>query len=133
VYFLPSKDTKIKYGRRGKDFYIRIRDVIDRVLQRRNDVEAEIADAYLDEIALLDNGDGYKAPPVPAPTTRRLRAPRHASRIDFSWKEGGSAFPRTRSRVGAEYQAIDLPSSDTFEKEQARSLDIVVDDKLKAL
>lgn len=122
MFFLPTKDAKIEYGRKGKDYYTRIRDVIDRVLQRRNDVETGIADAYQEEMTALESDAGVKVPPSPpTPPTRRLRPVRHATRIvDLSWKEGGSAFPRTSSRVGPEYQAVDIPSSDTFEKEQAR-------------
>lgn len=120
VFFLPTKDAKIQHGRKGKDYYTRIRDVIDRVLQRRNNKESEIADAYQEEMAALESDAGVKAAPSPPPT-RRLRPVRQAAtRIDLSWKEGGSAFPRTSSRVGPEYQAVDIPSYDTFEKEQAQ-------------
>ena len=113
----------MKTGKRGRDYYNRIKDVLDRILEKSNENEAQIANAYLDEIAVLEDEAGYEAPPPP-PTTRRLRAPRHATRLDLSWKEGGSAFPRTSSRIGCEYQAVDLPSSDTFEKEQARGASV---------
>jgi hypothetical protein len=120
VFFLPSKDVEIKYGRRGKDYYNRIKDVIERILQRRNEAETEIADAYQEEMDILQNDAGYEAPPTPERASRRVRPQRNATRIDLSWKEGGSAFPRATSRVGNEYQAVEIPSSDTFEKEQAR-------------
>ncbi len=121
MFFLPTKDANIKNGRRGKDYYTRIRDVIDRVLQRRNDAETKIADAYQDEMNAHASDEFVgetNATSESSPPARRLRPVRNATRIDLSWKEGGSAFPRTSSRVGEEYQAVDLPSSDTFEKEQ---------------
>jgi hypothetical protein len=108
--FIPNI-VDVKYAKKGRDFYIRIRDVIDRVLEKRNEVETKIANAYLDEIMLLDEDSEYEAAVQPP---KRILSPRHATRLDLSWKEGGSTFPRSCSRVGSEYQAVDLPLAGSF-------------------
>jgi hypothetical protein len=109
--FIP-KGVDVRYAKKSRDFYIRIRDVTDRLLEKRNEVETKIANDYLDQIMLLDEDREYEAAAQPA---KRILSPRHATRLDLSWKEGGSIFPRSCSRVGSEYQAVDLPSAGTFE------------------
>lgn len=73
-------------------------------------------------MAILEGNVGIEATAdEPDPTSQHTLPPRHATRLDLSWKEGGSSFPRTTSRVGDEFQAIDLPSSETFAAEQAKT------------
>jgi hypothetical protein len=110
MIFIP-KGVDVRYGKKGRDYYIRIRDVMDRVLEKRNEVESKIANAYLDQTMLLDEDSEYEAAVHPP---KRILTRRHATRLDLSWKQGNSIFPRSCSRVGSEYQAVDLPLAGTF-------------------
>ena len=109
--FIPKgEDTKT--GKRGRDFYTRIRDVTDRIVEKRNEVETKIANDYLDEMMLLDEDSEYEVMPQPP---RRVLSPRCTTRLDLSWKEAGSTFPQSCSRVGSKFQAVGLPLAGTFE------------------
>ena len=116
--FIP-KGADTKTGKRGRDFYTRIRDVTDRILEKRNQVETKIAQDYLDEMMLLDEDSEYEVMPQPP---RRILSPRRVSRLDLSWKEAGSTFPRSSSRVGYEFQAVDLPLAGSFDSSQDGTL-----------
>ena len=115
--FIP-KGADPKTGKRGRDFYTRIRDVTDRILEKRNEVETKIANDFLDEM-MPDEDSEYEVMPQPP---RRVLSPRHTTRLDLSWKEAGSTFPRSCSRVGSEFQAVDLPLAGTFENSQEGTL-----------
>lgn len=120
MYFIPDGADTFA-GRKGRDYYNRMRDVIDRVLEKRNETETEIANDYLDEFMAGDDDEsGYESSAMHTmqwsqPTRRQPRRQMQSpARLDLSWKDGGSAFPRTSSRVGSEYQAVDLPLPGTF-------------------
>jgi hypothetical protein len=49
VNFIPYGESQ-ETGKKGTDYYDKIKDVLDRIQERRNDEEAKIADAYDDEI-----------------------------------------------------------------------------------
>lgn len=110
VLFFPPNVSQ-SFGKKGQDYYDKIKDVIDRVLQRRNEVESKIADTFIAE-----RGDPTKKVHSPAPRPRRStqgsRRPPLPRRglVDLSWKDGGSTYPKRSSRLGLEYQATKLPS-----------------------
>ena len=120
IYFIP-KGVDMESGKKGRDYYNRIRDVIDRILEKRNEDEKRVAAAYLEEMMVLDDEEeDYEV--VPRSTRRRnlprrMPSERRAGRVDLSWKEGGSTFPKACSRVGSEYQAVNLPPAGTFLRE----------------
>jgi hypothetical protein len=116
---LPPGKQDIDGGVRGTDFYDRIRDVIDRILERRDKSESAVADAYLAErdkppkagTVKLGSGKGRRRGGAAA----AARSPKARNRVlDLSWKEAGRNFPKHSSRVGPEYQAVELPPSTTF-------------------
>jgi hypothetical protein len=49
VNFIPYGESQ-ETGKKGTDYYDKIKDVLDRIQERRNDEEAKIADAYDAEI-----------------------------------------------------------------------------------
>jgi len=129
-YVPPGVELPRKYARK-KQYTERIKDVIDRVLERRNSLESRAADAYMDEVGDLVN------------KTRRQTAPRAASRrrgktlenevsnsgvgsgvgdgvgeemdeddhhVTLSWKFNDRChFPKISSRVGEKYQVSHFP------------------------
>lgn len=108
TYFVP-KGVDWKRGRKGRDFYDRIKAVVDRVLERRNPAETKIADSYDARVVVTEETDRDARP-------KRNNPSRSSNRIDLSWKEGGRNFPKLVSRVGVEYQATDLPSAWTYKE-----------------
>jgi len=106
----------------GEDYYVRIKDVIDRINERRNTAESSAADLYRRAIS-----KPAKMPsPNFEPTFRRKRrkvaeqasSEPHISntssnsspiKLDLSWKYSGAIFPKKSSRVGGEYQATSIP------------------------
>lgn len=125
-------------SKRGEDYYDTIRSVIDRVLSRRNESEAAIADKYIAQTSSNqnaiqkspsnnNNGTSTKRGPGrprrnPAPSsptgssTPRSSSPKPSPKVvmDLSWKDGGKNFPKRCSRVGAKYQATELPEAGTW-------------------
>ena len=118
-----NKDLDFQTSILGEDYYVRIKDVIDRINERRNSVEASAADLLRRAIS-----KPVKLPaPSFEPTFRRKRrkevaeesSPKPISsptKLDFSWKEGGEIFPKKSSRVGDEYQATIIPQAGISEK-----------------
>ena len=135
-YMPPGVELAGKYARK-KQYTERIRDVIDRVLERRNSLENRAADAYMGEVGDLVN------------KTRRQSAPRAASsrprrgnsrtleneesrggsgcvgsggdeemngeddhHVALSWKFNDRRhFPKISSRVGEKYQVSHIPTA----------------------
>ena len=54
-------------------------------------------------------------------TTRRpsLTGHGHHGLMDLSWKDGGSTYPKSSSRVGSKYQATNIPSAGSVEEGSA--------------
>jgi hypothetical protein len=110
TFFVP-KGVDIKLARKSRDYYDRIKTVIDRILERRNEAESKIADSYVSKVVEDEVERDSQRPKRNAPS-------RSSTRIDLSWKEGGRNFPKLTSRVGAEYQATDLPPAGTYKCKQ---------------
>ena len=132
-------------GKRGKDYYDRIKDVIARVLECRNEEEKKIADLFkaayniddqkkpklngLDRNAVLSPSRPRRAvvtsstasrsssPEEEKPIQRRGRPSLSGTGVfDLSWKDGGSSYPKRTSQVGEEFQATDIPHAGTYTK-----------------
>lgn len=126
-------------GKRGQDYYDKIKMVIDRVLEKRNQEEATIAEKYLarkdtqktpsvsnSEVSTSANtttssnkGKGRGRPKrntntLSSPSRSTSPKPKHTTMLDLSWKDGGKNFPKRVSKVGANYQATEIPKAGTW-------------------
>ena len=110
IYFIPPNE-KVRYGR--------IEDVINRMLERRNNSESRLADVFLDAMKVANRPKNLL--PV-SPRVRKGAAKRQSStKIDLSWKEGGRNFPQRSSKVGTQYQVKVIPSAGSYiEKENPK-------------
>ena len=114
-------------GRRGKDYYDRIKDVIDRILEGRNEEEKKIADLYTaefsdDEVTRLRSTrrsvptTSTTSTPEKRASSKRGRLSLTGNTIDLSWKDGGSLYPKRSSQVGDEFQATNIPPAGSYSK-----------------
>ena len=142
TYYMPP-GVKLAGGWvRNKEYTSVIKQVIDRVLERRNELESRAADAYLDEVGDIVAKTQKQRQPVERLSSRRSR--RSSSRgsdgseggatdddddedesgskmtddeihhVSLSWKYNERRhFPKLTSRVGDDYQASSLPSAGT--------------------
>lgn len=105
-------------------YYDRVRAVIDRVLEKRNEAESGIACTYLSEMGVPEGMETDKPVPKQRRARRAIRSTRKTSesrsdrlpRVDMSWKTAGRSFPRISSRVGLDYQAVDLPVAGSYKE-----------------
>ena len=142
TYYMPP-GVKLAGGWvRNKEYTSVIKQVIDRVLERRNELESRAADAYLDEVGDIVAKSQKQRQPAERSTSRRSR--RSSSResdgseggpddddddedesgsrmtddeihhVSLSWKFNERRhFPKLTSRVGDDYQASSLPPAGT--------------------
>ena len=140
TYYMPP-GVKLAGGWvRNKEYTSVIKQVIDRVLERRNELESRAADAYLDEVGDIVAKTQKQRQSVERLSSRRSR--RSSSResdgseggaddddddenesgskmtddeihhVSLSWKFNERRhFPKLTSRVGDDYQASSLPSA----------------------
>lgn len=122
--FYPA--AKLDSGK-SKKYYDKIKDVLDHVLEKRNNDEAKVANAFLaknaDYVKMKKEKESSGSSPSrairprrPASDTTSTSAERRPSvlnqaSIDLSWKDGGSFYPKQSSRVGDKYQATDIPKA----------------------
>jgi hypothetical protein len=92
----------------GEDYYDRIRDVIDRVLGSSSPGERALAETFEKEIM------GESEPSEMTKRMTRRSTNNLATKIDLSWKDGGTNYPKASSRVGAKYQVPSIPEAGTF-------------------
>ena len=130
--FVPPDTLDISRGKRGSDYYDRIKDVIDRVLEGRNEDEEQIASTFrlqqekdapqkeLEQMNVssrprrtvtLSTRDDTESSSLAKSTSTRT------TRVDLSWKDGGTLYPKGSSRIGDEYQATNIPEVGTYAKE----------------
>eukprot|EP00429_Kryptoperidinium_foliaceum_P009923 CAMPEP_0176004792 /NCGR_PEP_ID=MMETSP0120_2-20121206/1875_1 /TAXON_ID=160619 /ORGANISM="Kryptoperidinium foliaceum, Strain CCMP 1326" /LENGTH=546 /DNA_ID=CAMNT_0017337483 /DNA_START=85 /DNA_END=1725 /DNA_ORIENTATION=- len=123
-------DDVAKEGRRGKDYYDRIVDVIGRVKRGRNNDEKRAFELFH---KVYDTEEKRK-PRLTALGKRRRKSPSSAAStgsgsedepivslrrkqppmtMDLSWKSGGTLYPKASSRVGDEFQATHIPATGT--------------------
>ena len=104
-------------GQAGVDYYDRIKDVLDRLKERRTEEESKISDTFRREMSRP-----IKPPSSPpAPTRRRRRnsnAPAKLSpdkpTLDVQWKDGGKDYPKRSSNIGQKYQVSEIPKAGTY-------------------
>ena len=84
--------------RKPKPYFSKVRDVIERVLEKNNETEAMAADAYTELVG------GKSLPPSPSRKT--------LEKIDLcAWKDERTHFSKSSSRVGPEFQVGTLPKA----------------------
>ena len=120
------KDLDFETCRMGEDYYVCIKDVIDRINERRNSYESTAADLYGRAISMVEEEGNKHASPNFEPSIRPDKrqkveewdAPHQSKspiKVDLSWKNaGGDLFPKKSSSVGDEYQATNIPETGSF-------------------
>lgn len=116
MLFLPG-GVKPSTGTLGTDYYDRIKPILERLNERRNEAESSVADAFRREMS---------RPVKPATTQqssirRRRRNPSRSDQkstrspsLDLSWKARKS-YPKKHSNVGPKYQVSSIPGAGTYE------------------
>lgn len=123
MVFIP-KGVDPEMGVKGVDYYCRIKDVVDRLNERRNDAESSIADSLRRGISKPSN----KPALIPHLPARRLRSrdsghqsgpqDHNENEIDDSWKNGGRHYPNKSSCVGPKHQVSCLPEAGSYKNEE---------------
>jgi hypothetical protein len=123
VLLAPSSDVDIEKGVEGVDYYSRIKDVIDRINERRNAAESTAADHYRRAIAKPMH---VYSPNFSPSFTRPRRSKKfdkeqmsENEEIDLSWKQGSKNFPRKISQVGENYQVPAIPEVGTDDRKSS--------------
>lgn len=106
VLLATKKDLDIERDVQGKDYFMRIKDVIDRINLRKNNTEAMLADRYRRAVSRPVFRANLK------PTERkRVQSP---IKLDLSWKDGGKHFPKKTSMIGKDYQVSSIPKAGKY-------------------
>ena len=101
------KNIDIHTAEIGKDYFIRIKDVLDKINLRNDDDDASLADRYRRAIS----NSNFRSTLSPSLRQRQIVG---SPKLDLSWKNGGKQFPKKSSRIGADYQVSNIPSSNIF-------------------
>ncbi len=96
-----------------KAYYNRIRDVIERVLEKRNEAEAKAAEAFLSAVPDYVAEQFLPQPKQEKALVARPRRTRQRS-ADVDWKHERTHYPKATSRVGQEYQVDVLPDAGSY-------------------
>lgn len=114
--FYPHDKTPGE-GTKGQDYYDRIKDVLERLREKRSDNEANIIDDFDAEVHRREQEEKKRTPRKRKSSSMAdggtLAAPvssedRKSAKHD-SWKEGRK-FAKKTSRVGANYQPSSIPN-----------------------
>ena len=116
VVLATRKDLDIDISEEGIEYYTRIKDVIERINQRSNDLEATLADRYRRAISKPNYRTRLLSPHrrstlVPPTTTGK--------KLDLSWKDGRKNYPKKSSMIGKDYQVSALPLAGSFVKAES--------------
>lgn len=153
TYYMPPGVELAGGWVRNKEYTSVIKQVIDRVLERRNELESRAADAYLDEVGDIVSKTQKQRQPVERLSSRRSRRASsqggdgseggadgdeededesgskmtddEVHHVSLSWKFNERRhFPKLTSRVGNDYQASSLPSAGTEEGSSKDNSDV---------
>ena len=107
----PGHDDAVK----GEDYFDRLRDVIDHVSRRdASPLERAVAEDFRYKLT------GESEPPEITQRSTRRSAKVMSAPIDLSWKDGGTTYPKSSSRVGLKYQVPSIPDCGSFCLEQSK-------------
>lgn len=107
IVLATKKNVDIERGVPGKDYYLRIKDVLDRINMRRCSVEATLADRYRRAVSKPDFQANLKL-------TERRSVHQSPIKLDLSWKDGGKHFPKKSSMIGRDYQVSSIPKAGKY-------------------
>lgn len=125
-------------GEEGEDYYNSIKDVIDRINERRNSVESSAADLFRrahSRPVKTHSPSSSEPEPTFRPKRRKaegggtptllMKSPtKSPHKLDLSWKNAGEdVFPKKSSSLGDEFQATQIPEAGSFHKEDNPSSD----------
>ena len=111
----PGVEVQTKKYARGKQHFDKIKPLIERILEKRNSIEAEAADAYISYmVQFAENKIDDSVKPSRASSRQRQTTSRRSNesgRMDMNWKVNRRHFPKLSSRVGLGYQVLELPAA----------------------
>ena len=113
IYFLPpgvtiEKESPVRKRESGqKPYFSKVREVIERVLEKRNEIEAKAADAYV--VLVQDKSD--ESTVQTCITQKRRTRPQC---LDVEWKNKRKHFMKSSSRIGPDYQVAAIPAAGSF-------------------
>ena len=107
IVLSTRKDLEIASSEEGVDYYTRIKDVLERINQRSNDLEATLADRYRRAISKPNYRTRL------SPLRRSTLIPK-SPKIDLSWKDGRKNYPKKSSMIGNDYQVSHLPAMNSY-------------------
>jgi hypothetical protein len=109
-----KKDLDLETSKEGKDYFVRIKDVIEHINQQKKSTEHINQQKKSAESTAADRYRSAKS----KQEARRLRLPKKVEygspKVDLSWKDGGKRFPKKTSSVGDDYQATSIPVAGSF-------------------
>jgi hypothetical protein len=119
-----KKGLDLQSSAERKDYFLRIKDAVNRINKRLNPAEASAADQYRRAVSKTDNKTFRPdfAPTFTRPKRKRATSPKPISlavppapKLDLSWKEGRTHFTKRSCRVGEDYQVSTIPAAGTHE------------------
>jgi hypothetical protein len=113
IILATRKDLDIETSEEGVDYYTRIKDVIERINLRSNDLEATLADRYRRAISKPNYRTRLN------PIRRSTLIPK-SPKLDLSWKDGRKIYPKKTSMIGNDYQVSYLPAAGSHMKAETQ-------------
>lgn len=132
--FATKKDIDWTTSRNGEEYYTSIKDVLERIDERRTTDEAIAADIYRSAISKpVEFSVSDVEPTLPQKRPKEAEEesnkpqepilPRdNPSKAEGSKRETGEIFPKKSSRIGEEYQATSMPPSNSSQTSDSDQL-----------
>lgn len=96
-----------------RSHFIKVRDLLERVFEKKNDAESKAADAYLkivpDAFDMFTEKKDKTSETPPSPSRSRQSICAHSA-----WKDERIHFEKASSRVGPEFQVDVLPAAGSY-------------------
>ena len=108
-------ERRCRAWRGGKrlPYFSKVRDVIERILEKKGAAEAKAADAYLElatDASDIFAGHQKDKKGVPSPSSS-IKLLTESKTNDLAWKDERTHFEKSSSRVGPEFQVDVLPDA----------------------
>lgn len=101
-----------KGGRKLQKAYLsRVRDVIERVLDSKEEAEAKAAEAYVQLVPDIREQLQSKKKDLSAASDSVITQSEHQEHVNLDWKHERTHYPKATSRVGEEFQVSELPKA----------------------
>lgn len=106
VSFFP-KGVTVESGAKGRDYYDRIKDVLDRLRDKRTLSEGAVIEDFDAEVYRREEEENKASRKRRASENEASGGAKKMAKLD-SWKEGRK-FSKKSSRVGSNYQPSTIP------------------------